>query len=175
MKVEMSHIRAKAQTDTIGAQEILDIFGSTLSVLSDGWTIPVVFGAQNLPSGFAVPMHVHEDDDELFYVLDGELVVVRPEGETKIGRGDCVKLPRGVPHGLRNAADAPARMLVTLAPGLRTLQMLRHFDRAGRAGSLAANDVCGNRQPVRREVRRKYRVAATGASNAPLNGLRGVS
>jgi len=113
----MSHIPAKHQSEAIGAKEILDIFGSTLSVLSDGSTIPMVFGEERVPAGFGVPMHVHEDDDELFYLPDGQLVVVRPKGETKIGRGDCVKLPRGVPHGLRNAADAPARMLVALAPG----------------------------------------------------------
>lgn len=69
--------------------------------------------------------------------------MVRPEWEKRISRGDCVKLPRGVPHGVRNAADAPARMLVALAPGLRTLQMLRHFDRAGRAARLAPDDRVG--------------------------------
>ncbi len=110
----MSHIPAKPQTEAIGAKEILDIFGSTLFVLSDGSTIPMVFGEERVPAGFGVPMHFHEDDDELFYVLDGELAVVRPEGETRISRGDCVKLPRGVPHGLHNAADAPAPMLVAL-------------------------------------------------------------
>ena len=171
----MSHIPAKHQSEAIGAKEILDIFGSTLSVLSDGSTIPMVFGEERVPAGFGVPMHVHEDDDELFYLPDGQLVVVRPKGETKIGRGDCVKLPRGVPHGLRNAADAPARMLVALAPGLRTLQMLRHFDRAGRAGRLAPNDVVGIGSQYGARFVENIELPRQGASNAPLNGLRGVS
>lgn len=139
----MSHFQAKRQTEASGAPETLDILGSTLIVFSDGSTIPMVFAEERLPAGFGVPMHVHEDDDELFYVLDGELAVVRPDGEAQIGRGDCVKLPRGVPHGLRNVADAPARMLVALVPGIRTLQMLRHFDRAGRAGRLLPDDIAG--------------------------------
>ncbi len=167
----MSHFQAKRQTEAIGAPETLDIFGSTLIVLSDGSTIPMVFGEERLPAGFGVPMHVHEDDDELFYVLDGELAVVRPEGETQISRGDCVKLPRGVPHGLRNAADAPARMLVALAPGLRTLQMLRHLDRAGRAGRLAPEDIVGNCRPVRREVRLKISSCRDSREQRPLHSM----
>jgi Cupin domain len=56
--------------------------------------------------GFAVPMHVREY--ELFYILDGELAVVGPEGGQETSRGDCVKVPCGIPHGLRKAADALA-------------------------------------------------------------------
>lgn len=137
----MSHAPATRQTEAAGAPEVLDIFGSTLSVLSDGSTTPMVFGEQNIPSGFGVPMHVHEVDDELFYVLDGELTVLGPEGETRISRGDCVKLPHGVPHGLRNAADAPARMLVALTPGVQAMKMFRNFDRAGRAARPAPDDI----------------------------------
>jgi hypothetical protein len=35
-----------------------------------------------------------------------------------------VKLPCGVPHGFRNAPNAPARKLVALAPGFRTLRIM---------------------------------------------------
>ena len=41
----------------------------------------MVFGEEQSPGGFAVPMHVHEADDELFYVLDGELAVLSLEGK----------------------------------------------------------------------------------------------
>jgi hypothetical protein len=41
----------------------------------------MVFGEQDVSWGFAVPMHVREY--ELFYILDGELAVVDPEGETR--------------------------------------------------------------------------------------------
>ena len=87
--------------------------------------------------GYGVPTHVHNADDEFFYILEGELAVIGPEGERTAGAGACVKLPRDIPHGFRNATDKPARMLVILSPGVQALEMFRHFDRAGRKAQLA--------------------------------------
>jgi hypothetical protein len=103
----------------------------------------MALGEQHVPSGFGAPMHVHEDDDELFYILDGELVVVGPDGERKAGRGDCVKLPRRIRTDFRNAADDPARMLVALTHDVQPMKMFRHFDRAGRATRLTTGDIMG--------------------------------
>ena len=105
--------------------------------------MPMVLGEQMVPPGYGVPAHFHEIDDELFYFLEGELVMIGPEGETTVGRGACVQLPRGVPHGFRNASGAIARMLVALTPGVQGLEMFRHFDRAGRSAPLALEDIIG--------------------------------
>jgi uncharacterized cupin superfamily protein len=112
--------------------ETLDVLGASLSVLSNGTVLPFVTGEQFVPPGYGVPTHVHRADDEFFYVLGGELIVIGPESESTAGVGACVRLPRDIPHGFRNATDAPARMLVVLSPGHQALEMFRHFDRAGR-------------------------------------------
>lgn len=119
------------------AMEVLDVFGSPLFVLSDGSSLPFVVGEEHVPPGYGVPTHVHNADDEFFYILEGELAVIGPEGERTAGAGACVKLPRDIPHGFRNATDKPARMLVILSPGVQALEMFRHFDRAGRKAQLA--------------------------------------
>ena len=90
-----------------------------------------------MPAGYGVPTHIHDADDEFFYILEGELTVVGPEGEQTAGAGACVKLPRDIPHGFRNATDKPARMLVIFSPGVQALEMFRHFDREGRKARLA--------------------------------------
>jgi quercetin dioxygenase-like cupin family protein len=94
-----------------------------------------------VPPGCGVPTHIHNADDEFFYILEGELTVVGPEGESTAGAGACVRQPRDKPHGFRNATDSPARMLVVLCPGVQALEMFRHFDRAGRATQLAPEAV----------------------------------
>ncbi len=67
--------------------------------------------------GLGVPPHMHEHEDETFYVLDGR-VAFTVEGEERMAEpGTAVHLPRGVPHGFRIAGDAPARMLLVIAPG----------------------------------------------------------
>lgn len=50
------------------------------------------------PRGFGPPLHVHEDEDEVMIVLDGEIAFRSGETES-IGRtGATVFLPHGVPH-----------------------------------------------------------------------------
>jgi mannose-6-phosphate isomerase-like protein (cupin superfamily) len=68
------------------------------------------------PSGHQPPPHVHHDDDEGFYVLEGEITVYAGEDETVLGPGDFLNAPRGVPHTFRVTSATPARMLVTSAP-----------------------------------------------------------
>jgi mannose-6-phosphate isomerase-like protein (cupin superfamily) len=87
----------------------LDVFGALLSALSDGNKVLILVGEQTVPPGYGVPKHLHADDHELFYVLEGELIVSGPRGETKACAGACVELPRGIPHGFRNPTQAPAR------------------------------------------------------------------
>jgi quercetin dioxygenase-like cupin family protein len=69
-----------------------------------------------VPPGYAPPAHQHRDD-EVFYVLEGDLAVRCGEQSWRTGPGDLVFLPREVPHGFTVSTDGPARTLLILAPG----------------------------------------------------------
>ncbi|HEY7431619.1 MAG TPA: cupin domain-containing protein [Streptosporangiaceae bacterium] len=60
--------------------------------------------------------HVHEREDECFYVLDGELSVRCEDERYAAGAGSFVFLPRGRPHTFRGAGG-PARLLLIAVPG----------------------------------------------------------
>jgi Uncharacterized conserved protein, contains double-stranded beta-helix domain len=63
------------------------------------------------------PRHVHTREDELFYVLEGELVF-ELDGERHTARtGDTVYLRRGVVHAYQNFTDSTARLLIATTPG----------------------------------------------------------
>lgn len=62
------------------------------------------------------PLHVHDDEDEGFYVLEGQLEVWVGDGHVVLGPGEAAQAPRGVPHTYRTG-PAGARMLVTGGPG----------------------------------------------------------
>jgi len=49
-------------------------------------------------AGFAPPPHVHRQEDEAFYVLQGRLAVRCGDGEFAAGPGSFVLLPRGIAH-----------------------------------------------------------------------------
>ena len=54
--------------------------------------------------------HAHDDQDEVFVVTHGELVVELRDGEVPVRAGELFIVPRGVEH--RPRADAEARFLV---------------------------------------------------------------
>lgn len=69
------------------------------------------------PPELETPYHFHRTEDEAFYVLKGELAVVR-DGETIVaGPGSYVFLPRGVPQGFRNIANENSELLIHVIPG----------------------------------------------------------
>lgn len=50
------------------------------------------------PKGFGPPLHVHDDEDEVMIVLDGEIAFRSGENEQIGTAGSTVYLPHGVPH-----------------------------------------------------------------------------
>jgi quercetin dioxygenase-like cupin family protein len=72
---------------------------------------------QTAPPGSATPMHRHDQTDELFYVLDGEVVFHTESTSKRCASGSFVAVPRGVTHAFRVTESAPARLLVISAPG----------------------------------------------------------
>ena len=51
------------------------------------------------PRGFGPPLHVHIEEDELMYVLDGEIRIDLGSGDSTVASaGAVVTLPHGIPH-----------------------------------------------------------------------------
>jgi len=67
--------------------------------------------------GMGVPPHVHTREDEVFFILEGEVEFLVGD-EVLIARaGDVVQAPRGRPHGYRGAGEVPAKMWFLVTPG----------------------------------------------------------
>jgi|SRR5215469_453544 len=65
--------------------------------------------------GNVPPPHIHHREDEIFFLLEGE-IVVSVEGRTIKGKpGTMVFLPRNVPHSLTIESEQ-ARMLIMVTP-----------------------------------------------------------
>ena len=66
----------------------------------------------DLAGRLRAPLHVHEDLDDTWYILDGEMVVRCGDDELVVGAGHWVSMPRGVPHSFRVVGDHEARILL---------------------------------------------------------------
>jgi quercetin dioxygenase-like cupin family protein len=60
--------------------------------------------------------HCHPRQEEVIYVLEGELEQWVEEERSVIGPGDAVIIPAGVVHASFNIGAAPARILAVLSP-----------------------------------------------------------
>src|SRR4051794_37745134 len=79
-----------------GAGEHLWFFGglTTIKAAGDGAMVT----EQTAPRGSGSPLHVHHNEDEWFYVLEGELTIW-VDGETHVApAGSFVLGPRDIPH-----------------------------------------------------------------------------
>jgi mannose-6-phosphate isomerase-like protein (cupin superfamily) len=65
-----------------------------------------------LPVGAAPPLHVHDDLDDTWYILEGQMVVRCGDEELVVGAGHWVSMPRGVPHTFLVVGEIEARILL---------------------------------------------------------------
>ena len=81
------------------------------------------------------PLHVHQNEHELFCVLEGDHVVQVGDQEFRVGPGGLVFAPRGLPHSQRRVVPRTGRLLVLTSPaGLEGF--FRELATAERLGTL---------------------------------------
>ena len=69
-----------------------------------------------LEPGRLIPPHIHYAEDELSYVLSGEIGVRIGDRDYVAGPGTYVFKPRNIPHTFWNAGPEPARLLEIIWP-----------------------------------------------------------
>jgi len=75
-------------------------------------------GIIEIAPGRELEAHVHGDEDDAFYVLEGEMTFFfgDEDDEAIASPGTFVLVPPGVRHGFRNRGPGPVRMLNVHAP-----------------------------------------------------------
>ena len=74
-----------------------------------------------LPAGFGPPYHVHHNEDETFYVLDGEVRCKQLDRVLHAKPGEVVHLARGIPHGFKVVSSEGARLLIVSNGGFEAM------------------------------------------------------
>ena len=72
---------------------------------------------QVTPPGWGPPRHIHSREDEISYILQGSYDLHVGDEHRTVSAGASAILPRNVPHGFRNVAPAPSRLLCVITPG----------------------------------------------------------
>ena len=62
------------------------------------------------------PRHLHHNEDEWFYVIEGEYIAEIGSERFQLKPGDSIIGPREVPHAWAFVGDTPGRLLIAFAP-----------------------------------------------------------
>ena len=68
------------------------------------------------PGVLGAPPHIHSNEDETSFVIEGEIGVLIGEEEFRAGAGSYVFKPRGVVHAFWNPGPERARVLEIISP-----------------------------------------------------------
>jgi mannose-6-phosphate isomerase-like protein (cupin superfamily) len=74
------------------------------------------FGIIEIAPGRELEAHVHAEEDDAFYIVEGEMTFIFGDEVVAAPPGTFVLVPPGVEHGFRNDQARPVRMLNIHAP-----------------------------------------------------------
>jgi mannose-6-phosphate isomerase-like protein (cupin superfamily) len=94
--------------------------GQTIGSVGDAfiiaeWQDP---GGPSGPPRFIAPRHVHYQDDEAWYVLEGRLCFEVGDKIVEACTRSAVFVPRGIPHTYWNPGTDPARYLLIMTSNI---------------------------------------------------------
>jgi mannose-6-phosphate isomerase-like protein (cupin superfamily) len=118
------------------AGERLSFAGAVLLVKASTETTAGAFAIIEEVDPLDTPLHVHANEDELFYVIEGEHVFRVGDEEFPAGPGAVVFAPRRIPHAHRRLVPRAGRFLTIVSPaGFEGFfRELRAAEAAGGAG-----------------------------------------
>lgn len=88
-------------------------FIMTAAHTADGYALSEI----DVRPGSGAPPHIHHNEDEAFYVLEGAFTATVDGRTHQLGKGDYLHVPRGVVRDYLNASDQHGRLLILHCPG----------------------------------------------------------
>lgn len=82
-------------------------------------------GSSGTPRWIA-PLHLHRQDDEAWYVLEGALGIKSGNDDFELRAGSGLLVPRGTPHTYWNASAGQVRYLLIMTPNVYQLIQAIH-------------------------------------------------
>src|SRR5918997_5206764 len=91
-------------------------YGNVEFLATSADTARFTFAIIEIAPGRVLEEHVHPEEDDAFYVVEGELTFTFGERAAPAPPGTFVLVPPGVEHGFRNDGTEPVRMINIHAP-----------------------------------------------------------
>ena len=128
---EVERLSASKTPSFVNLRAQLPDQGRTNQVIAATPTMSVVL--KTYASGGENGLHAHPNEDHVFLILQGAATFHGPKGETrKVGRNDCVMLPRGSLYWFAAEEGGEALVLVRIGAAVDThTDVLARIDARG--------------------------------------------
>ncbi len=63
------------------------------------------------------PPHIHHNEEEAFYILEGTITATVDGTKHRLNKGDFIHMPRGAVRSFTNPTEANSRLLILHCPG----------------------------------------------------------
>ena len=83
------------------------------------------------------PRHLHHNEDEWFYAIEGEYILEVGSERFQLKAGDCILAPREVPHAWAFVGDTPGKLLIAFAPANKMEAFFRDNEKRFNGGNYA--------------------------------------
>jgi quercetin dioxygenase-like cupin family protein len=100
-----------------GSGRLLDFLGVTHRLTSEQSSGAIYIFESAFEPGTGNRLHVHSREDEIAYVLEGALEARLRDRSEILEAGGLVRLPKNLPHAIRNPLDMTSRYLFLAVPG----------------------------------------------------------
>lgn len=78
-----------------------------------------------VPHGAGPPPHIHHDQVETFYVVEGQLEIMVDGQVHEVQAGGFVHVSKGSPHSFINRSQAPVKFIATFVPAVNVEKFFR--------------------------------------------------
>ncbi|HXN46200.1 MAG TPA: cupin domain-containing protein [Bryobacteraceae bacterium] len=114
-----------AGADRFGEQHALGVSSTAFKVVTgDSRGGLFIMEHSNHKKG-GVPRHMHHNEDEWFYVIEGDYIAEIGDKRVRLKAGDSILGPREIPHVWAFVGDTPGRLLIAFAPANRMEEFFR--------------------------------------------------
>ena len=108
----MEHVAVDELDNWMGPADVKRPVGTALGTEHMGIRLYELDPGESTAFGY----HAHENQEEVFYVIDGTLAFETEAGEVEVGAGEAIRFEPGEFQRSRNAAEGRARVLGIGAP-----------------------------------------------------------
>ena len=116
VETKVKPVRVPSGEDRLGERHVIGVSSTAFKVLTDdsASALFVIEHASRKKGG--PPRHLHHNENEWFYVIEGEYIAEIGSERFHLKPGDSVLGLREVPHAWAYGGEGPGKLLIVFAP-----------------------------------------------------------